>query len=335
MTDPRQNTPLTPGPDLSSRPATQGISAAEIIATLLSIIWLLGALVFFVFIPNSRDNFNGMQFVTVMLTIFLPVAMIWVAAMSARSVRVMREESARLQAAIDGIRSSYIQQQQSTTLGHKPEVEQKLEALAEAAEETKSVIATFASTRQAQTAAFTPSRPAPLDDQPALALGTPAEDLSPPLPTDDLIRALNFPENAEDLDGFTSLRMALKDRKASQVITAAQDILTLLSQDGIYMDDLRYDRAKPELWRRFAKGERGRMVAQLGGVHDRSSLALTAGRMREDVVFRDAAHHFLRKFDKMVLDFEPEATDANLAALSTTRTAVAFMLLGRVAGIFN
>jgi len=56
--------------------------------------------------------------------------------------------------------------------------------------------------------------------------------------------------------------------------------------------------------------------------------------MREDVVFRDAAHHFLRKFDKMILDFEDHASDAELASLSTTRTAIAFMLLGRVAGIF-
>ena len=53
-------------------------------------------------------------------------------------------------------------------------------------------------------------------------------------------------------------------------------MLTLLSQDGIYMDDLRPDRARPEAWRQFAEGARGREVAALGGVRDRSSLALTA-----------------------------------------------------------
>ncbi len=34
------------------------------------------------------------------------------------------------------------------------------------------------------------------------------------------------------------------------------------------MDDLRPDRAKPEVWRKFAKGERGRTIAGLGGVRD-------------------------------------------------------------------
>ena len=57
--------------------------------------------------------------------------------------------------------------------------------------------------------------------------------------------------------------------------------------------------------------------------------------MREDTIFRDAAHHFLRSFDRSVASFEQIATDAELAALAETRTARAFMILGRVAGIFD
>jgi hypothetical protein len=57
--------------------------------------------------------------------------------------------------------------------------------------------------------------------------------------------------------------------------------------------------------------------------------------MRNDPIFRDAAHHFLRKFDKVFSEFEKHATDAEIAALSETRTARAFMLLGRVTGIFT
>jgi hypothetical protein len=30
-----------------------------------------------------------------------------------------------------------------------------------------------------------------------------------------------------------------------------------MSQDGIYMDDLRPDRSRPEVWRRFAKVSAG------------------------------------------------------------------------------
>ena len=52
-------------------------------------------------------------------------------------------------------------------------------------------------------------------------------------------------------------------------------------------------------------------------------------------IFRDAAHHFLRRFDQTISGFAERATDADLAALSDTRTARAFMLLGRVAGTFD
>ncbi|MCR9089658.1 MAG: hypothetical protein NXH97_23320 [Rhodobacteraceae bacterium] len=157
----------------------------------------------------------------------------------------------------------------------------------------------------------------------------------PPLPLDVLIRALQFPETAEDTEGFRALRRALRDHRAGQLLQAAQDVLTLLSQEGLYMDDLPPDRARPELWRRFAQGERGGAVAALGGIRDRSALAMAGGRMREDPVFRDAAHHFLRRFDRMLADLEPTASDAQIAGLTDTRTARAFILLGRVMGIFD
>ena len=99
--------------------------------------------------------------------------------------------------------------------------------------------------------------------------------------------------------------------------------------------DERPDRARPELWRRFAQGERGKTIASLGGVRDRSSLALTSARMRQDTIFRDAVHHFLRLFDKTFVEFEKNASDQEVAALAETRTARAFMLLGRVTGIFD
>ncbi|HEY0275418.1 MAG TPA: hypothetical protein VGC31_05035, partial [Paenirhodobacter sp.] len=185
-------------------------------------------------------------------------------------------------------------------------------------------------------AALIPAQPAPAaEDEPSLALGTPAEALAPPLATQDFIRALNFPDNPEDRDGFRVLRRALEDRSTAKLIRAAQDILNLLSQIDIYMDDLTPDLARPELWRRFAQGERGREVASIGGIHDRSSLALSAAQMRSDAVFRDASHHFLRQFDRSFQSFEQDASDQAIVALANTRTARAFMLLGRVTGIFD
>ena len=159
--------------------------------------------------------------------------------------------------------------------------------------------------------------------------------MAPPVSVNDFVRALNFPDDPDDREGFAALRRALKDRHVARLIQSAQDVLTLLSQDGIYMDDLKPEHSRPEIWRNFAKGERGRSIAPLGGVHDRSSLALTSGRMRQDPIFRDAVHHFLRQFDKTFVEFEPNASDQDIVALSNTRTARAFMLLGRVTGTFD
>ncbi len=148
-------------------------------------------------------------------------------------------------------------------------------------------------------------------------------------------QALNFPNDEHDTDGFAALRRALRDRTARRLVQASQDVLTLLSQDGIYMDDLRPDPVSAEMWRRFAGGERGKGMDRLGAIRDRSSLALAAGRMREDAIFRDAVHHFLRRFDEMLVTFEEHATDTDLLQLAETRTSRAFMLLARATGTFD
>ncbi|MEP2531269.1 hypothetical protein [Shimia sp.] len=340
MTDDNDSKPTPLGIyDKTEQPKVTGI---EVIAVALSFVWLAGTVVFFLVLkPGTGGEVDNLRFMMTLLAIFMPVAMIWVAATAARSSRVMREESARLQAAIDAMRRTYVAQSQgSVQTGQiEPSVAKKLDEIAAATRKTETALATFSSSRDHDTGIRkTPEpEPAPADaaDQGTLALGTPAEELSPPLPRNDFIRALNFPETAEDKEGFNALRKALRDRQASALIQASQDVLTLLSQDGIYMDDLRPDLARPEIWRRFATGERGRAIAALGGIRDRSSLALAAGRMKQDPIFRDATHHFLRRFDKSFAEFEETATDSEIADLADTRTSRAFMLLGRVAGIFD
>ena len=300
---------MAQGPQTKSM---EGRSAGEMIALVLSIGWMILVGAFFYFLPPTStvaDRFDSLRFILILIAIFMPVAMIWVATAASQSARIMKEESGRLQAAIDGMRKTYIENRAGPVGGMQSTVEKKLKIT--------SVQATTS------------------DDQPTLALGTSAEDISQPLPNPDLIRALNFPDNEQDTRGFNALRLALKDRNTRQLVQAAQDILTLMSQDGIYMDDLRPDCARAEIWRRFAHGERGRAMASLGGIRDRSSLALTSGRMREDTIYRDAAHHFLRRFDQTLITFEPNATDEEISALSETRTARAFMLLGRVTGAFD
>ena len=331
-----KSTPL----GIYDRPGKSPITGIEIIAIALSLLWLLGAAIFFLTLPSEAavEGTGGLRFLMTMLAIFMPVAMIWVAATAARSSRVMREESQRLQATIDGIRQAYVAQSQGRNMAAETSVTRKLDEIAAAQRKIETTLATFSTKRDTAPV----RKPAPVEqtaadpsEQASLALGTQAAEMAPPLERDVLIRALNFPEDANDKAGFDAFRDALKDRTSAQLIQAAQDVLTLLSQDGIYMDDLRPDAARPEIWRSFAAGERGRAIAALGGIRDRSSLALSAARMKQDTIFRDAAHHFLRRFDKSFSEFEEIATDAEIAALSSTRTARAFMLLGRVAGTFD
>jgi hypothetical protein len=57
--------------------------------------------------------------------------------------------------------------------------------------------------------------------------------------------------------------------------------------------------------------------------------------MRQDSIFRDTSHHFLRTFDQTFAQVADSLTDQEIIQLTNTRTARAFMLLGRAAGLFD
>ncbi|MFT6695999.1 MAG: hypothetical protein ACJAXU_001500 [Paracoccaceae bacterium] len=322
------------------------VEISDIIAASLSLLWVAMVAGFWLFIGISSEEgtpgFNPMTFVMTMVSILLPIGLIWVASTGAKTARVMREEASRLQNSLDAMRHAYVSQQQSAGQIVKPSLERQLDQIAASQKQTESAMATFASRREHATlapsttkAALGKKAPPIVEDQPLLALGTPDTDLLEPITISEFIRALNFPENEDDAEGFRTLRRALDDRDVAKMIRASQDVLTLLSQDGIYMDDLRPDRPRADTWRRFASGERGPAVAGLGGIRDRSCLALAGGRIKQDPVFKDAAHHFLRQFDTVLGEFEANASDQELVDMGETRTARAFMLLGRVAGTFD
>ncbi|MEL7093411.1 MAG: hypothetical protein AAFN94_16930, partial [Pseudomonadota bacterium] len=203
------------------KPRAERVTGIEITAVVLSALWLIGAAAFFLTGSAQTTEADGIRFLITMLAVFMPVAMIWVAATAARSSRVMREESQRLQTAIDAIRQAYIAQSQGRDVASEPSVARKLDEIAAAARKTESTLATFQTRREAapvQRVAAPAAAAAPADDQPALALGTSAEDIALPIDSQDFIRALNFPETAEDEDGFAALRRAMKDRETAQLI---------------------------------------------------------------------------------------------------------------------
>lgn len=341
MPDP---TPTKPWGKLSEFGLFQGPDAkphlhpSDVVCAAVCLLWLILVGGFFLF-SGWGSGGGAAGVIMALVAIFLPIAVIGLTALAARTARTMRQEAQELHHAIDALRQAYDQQ---NALQHMPGGQNSAEASGHQ-NGGSGKVATFTSRRDFEATQPSADRKAALvnpsqdngDEQPRLALGTPAEELTAPISVGDFIRALNFPDSPDDKDSIRALRRALDDRSLAKLIRAAQDVLTLLGQDGIYMDDLKADRAKPEIWRRFATGERGKTIAALGGVRDRSCLALAAGRMRHDTIFRDAAHHFLRQFDKTVADFEKNASDQDIVALANTRTARAFMLLGRVTGTFD
>ncbi|MGB0958718.1 MAG: hypothetical protein ACPGVK_00590 [Halocynthiibacter sp.] len=306
----------------------------DIIAIVLTILWVGGAILFLFATPSSEVSENDpLAFAMTMIALFMPLTMIWMATIAARSSKGLRDETQKLEQTVDAMRRKLIEQHTGPQNTPQPAVEKKLDEIVAFQKQTESAIATFTTNRIPRRVLSEEIEED--ENQRALALGVAQEDLNERLTPADFIRALNFPDNAEDNEGFEALRKALKDHRTAKLVHASQSVLTLLSQDGIYMDDLRPDRARPEIWRKFAQGARGRSVAALAGIRDRSCIVLTGGRMRQDAEFRNAVHIFMREFDNAFNHFEQIASDAEIADFSGTRTAYAFMLLGRITRVFD
>lgn len=307
----------------------------DLVALALGLTWVLGLGVYLLFAGASGVAPGGV--LVTILVLLVPPLLVWLVAAQLRLGRMLRAEIQALRQA--PVPEAVVPPPQSApkSLGHVKPVPLPDPSKAEAAEQP-------AKDDPAPRVAKTPgsfashqstSPPAPAPAQPRLDLDAPPAVSEPPISTAEVISALNFPTSADDAEGFRILRRVRKDPLIGKLIQASEDVLTLLSKDALYVEDLVPDRARPDVWRRFADGERGRTVAALGGIRDRASLALVASRMKQDPVFRDASHHFLRQFDYGFARFAETASDAEIVALSDTRTARAFMLLGRVTGTFD
>lgn len=189
-----------------------------------------------------------------------------------------------------------------------------------------------------------PSRQAVPPPAPQATRPSPAQEALPLLPGtevpagptwSDLIRALDFPRDVDDHDGFRALKAALRNHSLAQMLQAAEDVLTILSQEGVYMEDLEPAPSSPDSWRRFIDGIRGPEVSEVGGITDARALELTSSLMKSDAIFRDTALYFQRRFDVVLSEFGSEAEDAELMQLADTRSCRAFMLLTRLGGAFE
>ena len=80
-------------------------------------------------------------------------------------------------------------------------------------------------------------------------------------------------------------------------------MLNLLSQEGIYVDELPMDPVDPVAWRRFMSGVRGPEIAAVGGIRDPQALDTARRLTASDSIFRDSALFFQRRFDGVLAEF--------------------------------
>ena len=315
------------------------------IALALTIVWLVACTVCIFAAPDLLTDILGSLF-TLMVAftaVLLPLIIIWTAVYISSLLRIMQAETNELHKTMDQFKTILSEKSQNDDDGlitkladitaWTKQLDSRLNELVDRYDpapmgEPEPIPTSAAALSEKVQKLETQS-------QTTLPLSIPNKRKRTPITVAEFIKALNFPENADDKEGFRVLRRAFEERELGKMLQASQDVLTLLSQNGIYMDDLKPNEPLPSAWRHFASGHRGIIVSELGGIQDRSTLTRTKTRLRNDPIFRDATHHFLRKFDQILIAFEPMAEDTELLEMSTTRTGRAFMLLGQVAGSFD
>ncbi|NIZ08316.1 hypothetical protein HCZ97_02635 [Pseudooceanicola sp. HF7] len=267
----------------------------------------------------------------------LVILLVVLAFLASRIVGDLRQDIAQLRLTIDTMRKAQVTPAQGSSDSLSGAVLRKLDELAETQRRSEVALMTLTAIRERSVMRDEPEAegeaPEPRAEAPQMDL--PLVDSNAPPTRGDFVRALNFPETAEDREGFAALRKMLKEPDIALLIQAAQDILTLLSQDGIYTDDLPPSPTPTAAWQSYAQGVRGASVGALAGIASDEAESKIAERLKADPVFRDTAHHFQRRFDKMLPEFAEGATDSDFAALAQTRTARAFMMIGKVIGSFG
>jgi len=313
-----------------------------VIAAILSVVWIIlligyGAGYFGLLgdLAEPRDA-AFLEVVFFLIVLVLPISMVWLGSGLMRRSFQVQDEARRLERQLKNVGE--------TGLGNKgisqPRIkDNRIETLqqrvSELTNQLKLMETTLTSVQQMQAAMQAAQNDAPAIQSDFGFDTNEAEQVEAELSWPNLVRALDFPKDEKDSAGFTALRLAKRDEDAGQVLRAAEDILNLLAQEGIYMDDLRPENASPEQWRLFAAGKRGDEIAAVGGIHAPEAMERIEARNRSDQIFRDTTLYFLRRFDIMLRALIENISDPEIQMLADTRTGRAFMLLGRSAGMFG
>ncbi|MFD1883181.1 hypothetical protein [Paracoccus pacificus] len=309
--------------------------SATLIGAGLTALWLLILLLVRIFGSDSDAPASTFARLAGWITALLPLVLIWLAVGFAHAIAALRAEAAMLRAELGQMPPLPVARREAG--GSQQSAPSTAPGYAAARPATSAPMPQGTANRAAPARAARPAAP------PAAAPA--AQGAQPGLPFDagdapldisvaDMVLAMNFPDGPGDVEAIRATRRAMTDPDLSRFLRSAQDVVTLLAKDSVYTDELPPVPARPEIWRKFAQGERGRAINGLGGIEDPATIEIVTELMR-DPIFRDTAHHFLRQFDRVFARLEPEARDAEIEALAQTRSARAFMVLARVTGMFG
>lgn len=312
-----------------------------IIASILSVLWMIllagyGAGYFGLLgdLAEPRDA-AFLEVVFFLLVLVLPLSLVWLGSALIRRSFQIQDEARRLERHVHELQSGGGKTGVSQPRIKDNRVETLQSKVTELTAKLKQMETSLTSVSQMQAAiqAQTPVQVIKPEVQTNLPFETLETNKSLDWP--DLIRALDFPRDEKDAEGFRALRLAKKNEEAGQLLRAAEDILNLLAQEGIYMDDMKPNVSSAREWRMFAEGVRGEDVAAVGGIDAPEAMERITARNSNDQIFRDSSLYFIRRFDIMLRSFTNGAQDAEIQLLADTRTGRAFMLLGKSAGMFG
>ncbi|MDG2473689.1 MAG: hypothetical protein P8M50_00230 [Paracoccaceae bacterium] len=151
---------------------------------------------------------------------------------------------------------------------------------------------------------------------------------------DILLKALHFPNDKNDSEGFIALEIARKNNTVLQLLQVSEDFLNLLAQDGIYLDDLKIDSPSVEAWLNFVKPEKKHYVRRLSCVGIDEHIKKLKSRTKSDTVFRDTTLMLMRRFDKLLREKLATAEDHQIFKIADTRSGKAFLIVGQISDIF-
>jgi hypothetical protein len=322
------------------------ISPAVSIGIIVSLVWVVLVFIYFAFSGErlSTTFDTSILGLLTMLSVILPVVLIWTVALTAGTAKKLKTEAKALRKEMASVAKN-LRESTERLPREQSDIVGQLKTIAEMTMQNDKRLKEIATNGIAQApqidvvdlnrTVFGDYQTPDQETQITLPLSGATQAALPPMPVADFIAALNFPDDAKDKDGFRALRRAMEERKLRNLLESSQSVMSLLTEDGIFMDDLNPDRPISGAWRKFAEGARGADVASVGGIMDKAVLGISRARMKSDPDFRHLVLQFLQHFDQVLVEYEPRLQNHEITDLANTRTARCFMVLARVSGAFQ